>query len=103
MAAMWFRLQSIPASVWQILLLVVLAALAVVLLYRFLVNTFGPIDRSGNGITVGDAKAFDNRSLTLMLGQLNASLQAFNVVSQNVVQNFGLVQSESATETYRAA
>jgi hypothetical protein len=74
-----------------------------VILYRFLVNTFGPTDRSGNGIAVGDAKAFDNRSLTLMLEQLNASLQAFNVVSQNVVENLGLVQGESSTETERAA
>lgn len=78
------------------------AAVALVIGYRYLVNTYGPNDRTGNGITVGEAKAFDNRSLTLMLEQLNASLQAFNVVSQNVVENLGTLQGESSTETEKS-
>jgi hypothetical protein len=95
MATIWSRVLSVAPSTW---LLAAACAVTVVLLYRFLLNTFGPNDRTGNGITIGDAKAFDNRSLTLMLEQLDSSLRTFSVVSQNVAQNLELLQGTSSTE-----
>jgi hypothetical protein len=89
------RVLSVAPSTW---LLAAACAVIAVLLYRFLLNTFGPNDRTGNGITIGDAKVFDNRSLTLMLEQLDSSLRTFNVVNQNVAQNLELLQGTRSTE-----
>lgn len=77
---------------WQVLLALTAALWALILFYRFLVTRFGPADLTGRGITVGDPKVFDNRSLTLMIDALNSSLQSLNAVNPNLTQNLSTFQ-----------
>src|SRR5271170_6952197 len=71
---------------------------ALLIFYRLTATFLGPTDSSSNGIVIGRAKAFDNRSLTLILEQLNASLQTFNVLSQDVARNLGAFQEQRSTD-----
>jgi hypothetical protein len=86
---------------WRELLIAGAATLALVKIYQWAATHFGPQDFTANGIAIGRAKAFDNRTLTLMLEQLDASLRAFNALSQNVAQNLGAFQEERSTELAR--
>ncbi len=52
------------------------------------------------GITVGAPKAFDNRTLNLMLERLNTQLAGINVIDQkSLAQAIGAVQGSSAQDT----
>lgn len=62
----------------------------------------GPKDATGNGITVGNAKAFDNRSLALRIERLSASLANLKVVNQNVAENLANLQQQSSSEVTRS-
>jgi len=62
---------------------------------------YGPRDTSGNGITVGDAKAFDNRSLTLRVERLSSHLATLKVVNQNITENLTQTQSQVTTHVTR--
>jgi hypothetical protein len=62
----------------------------------------GPKDATGNGITVGNAKAFDNRSLALRIERLSASLANLKVVNQNVTENLANLQQQSSSEVTRS-
>lgn len=61
-----------------------------------------PRDTTGNGITIGPAKAFDNRSLALRIERLNAGLETFKVVNQSAMENVGSFQEQRATESSRS-
>lgn len=61
--------------------------------------TYGPRDTTNNGITVGEAKAFDNRSLTLRIERLSNHLEALKVVNQNVTDNLGKTQQQTSTQS----
>ena len=61
-----------------------------------------PADTTANGIVIGQVKAFDNRSLALRIERLNASLETFKVVNQNVTENLGNFQEQTSTETSRS-
>ena len=87
---------------WLGLTFAALAALLLFAFYRDAATNFGPQDRSGNGIVLGRAKTFDNRSLALMLEQLDASLRAFNVISSSVVQTLGAFQAQRSTKIERS-
>ena len=77
--------------------------LAIYALVQFLAWYFdGPEDPTGNGITIGHAKAFDNRSLALRIERLSASLAALKVVNQNVTENLSTIQKQSSTESSRS-
>jgi hypothetical protein len=75
------------------------AILVVVALYRAIATDLGPQDFSGNGIVIGRAKVFDNRSLTLILEQLNESLRTFTVLDQNFTRNLDTFQQQQSTDT----
>lgn len=62
----------------------------------------GPQDITGNGITVGRAKAFDNRSLALRIERLSASLATLKVVNQNITENISAIQAQTSSETSRS-
>lgn len=62
----------------------------------------GPKDITGNGITIGKAKAFDNRTLTLRVERLSASLANLKVVNQNVTENLANLQQQSSSEVTRS-
>jgi hypothetical protein len=62
----------------------------------------GPKDTSGNGITIGSAKAFDNRSLALRIERLSTSLAALRIVNQNITENLSTFQAQSSSETIRS-
>jgi hypothetical protein len=85
-------------SVW----IALVAATVVVYAYRLIATWFGPHDNSSNGIVVGRAKQFDNRSLSLILEQLDASLQKLNVVSQSLAQNSDVLQESRSTDWSRS-
>ncbi|MCL4177965.1 MAG: hypothetical protein KJ072_09505 [Verrucomicrobia bacterium] len=58
---------------------------------------------AGNGIAVGRPKVFDNRSLVLMLEQLDATLARVTVVDQvKMAQNIGLLQGMQQKDISRA-
>lgn len=75
---------------------IVLVALAA--LEFWWVRRHCPKDLTGNGITIGQAKAFDSSSLTLRLQRLNAGLEALKVVNQNITENLSTVQERTSTE-----
>ena len=58
-----------------------------------------PKDLTGNGIVIGQAKAFDSSSLTLRLQRLNAGLEALKIVNQNLTDNLSIVQERSSTDS----
>src|SRR5262245_30462604 len=62
----------------------------------------GPRDTVGNGITIGLAKAFDNRSLSLRIERLSNSLAQMKVVDQKATDNIGKFQGRSSTLSARA-
>ncbi len=62
---------------------------------------YGPKDITGNGLTIGQAKAFDHRSLQLRIERLGASLAGLNVVSQKITENLATLQKHTSTKTSR--
>ncbi len=86
----------------QTLVWLAVAIAATVYLYRRAATRFGPHDFSANGVVVGRAKQFDNRSLTLILEQLDAALARLNVVSQSIAQNLGALQEQRSTDWSRS-
>jgi hypothetical protein len=59
--------------------------------------------QNARGITIGAPKAFDNRTLNLMLERLNAQLANINVVDQkSLSQAIGTTQGSSVQETVRS-
>src|SRR5262245_10140344 len=87
---------------WLALLIVVIAIGTCALVQVWLVRKYGPKDTVGNGITIGHAKAFDNRSLALRIERLSASLEALKVVNQNVTENLSSLQLQSSSESSRS-
>jgi hypothetical protein len=75
------------------------AAILIVLLVIeiYWVTKQQPADMTSNGITIGQAKAFDNRSLALRLERLNAGLEAFKVINQNVTDNLNTFQEQTSS------
>ena len=84
-------------EVWVVLFVAAL----LVTVYIFDAILYGPRDRSSNGIVVGRAKQFDNRSLNLILEELNASLQKMSVVSQSLAERPEVVQESESTDRFR--
>src|SRR5208282_1291893 len=87
-------------EVWVAVAVAVVALLAG--LYVLIAAHSGPRDRSSNGIVVGRAKQFDNRSLNLILEELNASLQKLSVVSQSLAERPDVVQESESTDLSRS-
>jgi hypothetical protein len=57
----------------------------------------------GNGITVGQAKVYDNQSLTIMLDELNARLNHVNAFDQPALAKaLGLTQGSQQTDVSRS-
>jgi hypothetical protein len=90
---------------WHILIgiLIVLGlAAAAYIDWQFVqLGLYGPRDMVGNGITVGLAKAFDNRSLSLRIERLSNSLAQLKVVDQKATENIGKIQGLSSTLSAR--
>ncbi len=61
-----------------------------------------PTDTTGNGISIGLAKAFDNRSLAIRVERLNAGLETLKVVNQNLTENLSKFQEQTSSETSRS-
>src|SRR5262249_12371374 len=80
------------------------AAIIVIVLVLYLrrVRAHWPRDTVQNGIAIGLAKAFDNRSLALRIERLNAVLEALNVVTQNVTDTLSNIQEQTSRETTRS-
>src|SRR5688572_6697442 len=58
---------------------------------------------AGNGIGVGEPKVFDNRTLILMLEDLDTSLERLNSIDQTkVLANVGLLQGYEKAAVSRA-
>jgi hypothetical protein len=56
-----------------------------------------------NGISIGAAKVFDNRALTLMLESLGDALRGLQIVDQDPLRkNLGLIQGSRSEEVSRA-
>lgn len=76
------------------------AVYAVIELWAWL--AYGPKDTTGNGITIGRPKAFDNRSLQLRIERLSNSLANLKVVNQNVTESLSTIQKQSTVTTSRS-
>jgi len=82
--------------------IVLLLAVAAYIDWQFVqLGLFGPRDTVGNGITIGLAKAFDNRSLSLRIERLSNSLAQMKVVDQKATDNIGNFQGQSSTLSAR--
>jgi len=89
---------------WQMLigiLIALLLAAAYIFTQRRQISKNGPRDTMGNGITIGLAKAFDNRSLSLRIERLSNSLSQMKVVDQKATDNIGKFQGQSSTLSAR--
>ena len=80
---------------FSIIALIVLVGAALELAW---VRRRRPTETAGNGITIGKAKAFDNRSLTLRVERLNAGLESLKVVNQNLTENLSTFQEQTSSE-----
>ena len=85
-------------AVWTLLV----AATITVYAYRLIATWFGPHDNSSNGIVVGRAKQFDNRSLSLILEEVEASLKKLNVVGQPIAANSDVFQESRSVSPLAA-
>lgn len=84
-----------------LLLLILLGIYVLIEIYAW--YGFGPTDISGNGITIGSAKAFDNRSLALRIERLSSSLENLKVVNQSATENLTAIQGQTSSEVTLAA
>src|SRR5438105_340431 len=94
------------AGIWHFLvahLLLVFAIMAaiwvVVARVVWWIATHSPVDRTGNGIVIGQAKVFDNRSLALRVERLSAELERLKVVNQNITDSASATQAQISTQS----
>jgi hypothetical protein len=73
-----------------------LAVLAIV--ECFYVFRLRPLELTGNGIVIGHAKAFDNRSLALRVERLTASLEQVKVINQDAAENLQAFQQRASSD-----
>ena len=90
------------AAHWLAFLIVTILATFCVAAELYLVWKNRPKDSAGNGITIGRAKAFDNRSLALRVERLNAGLENLKVINQNVTDGPPTFQQQTSTEDSRS-
>ncbi len=94
LAAHWLAL--LISAVVIVILLTTYASVEV-----WWVRKHGPRDTTGNGITIGLAKAFDNRSLALRMERLSDSLAKLKIINQNVTENPSVFQEQTSSESSR--
>jgi hypothetical protein len=86
--------------------LVISAAIVVLLICLFFylrwIKSHRPKENIGNGIIVGPAKAFDNRSLALKIERLNRNLEDLKVINQNMTEGLENIQEQTRTDTSQA-
>jgi hypothetical protein len=87
------------ATYWLVLAIAALAGVVYVAVQLWLNHKYGPKDITGNGITIGTPKAFDNRSLALRIERLSASLDQLKIVNQNVTENLSKIQTHTTTQS----
>jgi len=92
-----FFLLLVQHWIWTGIIVVLLAA--ALWLENWWLSKKRPRDLTGNGIAIGQAKAFDSSSLTLRLQRLNAGLEALKIVNQNITDNLSSVQERSSIES----
>jgi hypothetical protein len=84
----------------QEVILLILLTCAYAVLQRRAIKRAGPRDATGNGIAIGRAKAFDNRSLQLRIDRLSDSLKELKVISQKPQEGTSY-QEHSSSSTVR--
>jgi len=94
------------AAVWDFVLahmlwiLAILGAIVVVVSrVVWWINENTPTDRTGNGIAIGQAKVFDNRSLALRVERLSGELERLKVVNQNITESTSATQAQISTQS----
>ena len=70
--------------------------------YALIAGRAGPRDSSSNGITIGRAKQFDNRSLSLILEEMNKSLEKLSVLNQSIASRADVFQESEETAVSRS-
>jgi hypothetical protein len=85
------------ADIWAAALI----AAVLVCLYVWLVLHFGPRDASSNGVAIGRAKQFDNRSLSLIHEDLNARLEKLSVLDRSIALRPDVFQESEAIQSSR--
>jgi hypothetical protein len=89
-------LHFLAAQYQALLITVTVVAVALYLFWQIRrIRKYGPKDITGNGITIGQAKAFDNRSLALRIERLSTSLEQLKVVNQSVTDSAAALQASS--------
>lgn len=90
------------AAHWLALLIPAVVIVFLLAIEGWWLRKHGPKDTIGNGISIGLAKAFDNRSLALRIERLSDSLAKLKVVNQNVTENLSVVQEQTSSESSRS-
>ena len=80
-ARILFEILHLFAAHWLTILVAVAIVVACAGIDTYWIVRKYPHDTTGNGITIGQAKAFDNRSLALRVERLNAVLETLKVVN----------------------
>lgn len=89
-------------ALWPTAVAAVLVTVAIyTLVQTVMLRLRGPRDTVGNGIMIGNAKAFDNRTLTLRIERLSTGLAALKVVNQNVTDSLTSLQGEQSNQATR--
>jgi hypothetical protein len=70
--------------------------------YALIGGRAGPRDSSSNGITIGRAKQFDNRALSLILEEMNKSLEKLSVLNQSIASRADVLQKSEETALSRS-
>lgn len=84
---------------WHLIAIWIVVAAAVYAFAQYLARImFGPYDKFLNGIVIGSAKAFDNRSLQLRIERLSQGLEELKTINQKLVDNVTPLQAEHSTE-----
>ena len=92
----WWVLNRLEIWVFFIIAAIVVGG------YALIAGRKGPRDSSSNGITIGRAKQFDNRSLSLILEELNASLENLSVLNQSIASRADIFQESEETASSRS-
>ncbi|MFM0220599.1 hypothetical protein [Paraburkholderia dipogonis] len=85
---------------WRLIAIwIIAAAVAYTFAQKLARIIFGPYDKFQNGISIGLAKAFDNRSLQLRIERLSHGLEELKTINQKLVENVAPLQAKHSTET----
>lgn len=91
------------AANWALVLFVAFCVAVWALVDVLMAQVLSPHDTTSNGIAIGRAKAFDNRSLALRIERLNTVLETLKPVTSKATESSSEMQERTVSETSLSA